>query len=137
MRLNLWDFLGVVAYTQSFALFETLLLSGVLLLALFLLPVEIVAKHRVSLAAGLIFVHAIWAIVIHYRYDAIRDMGVYQLIPWLLLYLISLLLVFVAVVRVEKLQRMVRATLERLEVLSYAYIFLDLICVVIVIARNL
>jgi hypothetical protein len=148
LRLSLGELIGVIAYTQLFALIESILVAAVLvgirqlLVAAGRLPKlvglrRLIAEKYVSLAAVFIFVNSIWAGLIQIYYETLRLWSAAQFLPWALLFLLSNLLLLGLVARFSRADRIVRLLVERLAVLSYLYVALDVVCLFIVLARNL
>lgn len=137
LRLSVWDLLGVVAYTQAFALLESLLLWLVVMLVGIVLPAKLVANRFLVLGSALFFLHSIWVIIIQYIYDALRSGGLIQFLLLGSVYAFSVAVTFFLVTRSDKLAASIRALIERLAVLSFIYIFVDLLSVFVVILRNL
>jgi hypothetical protein len=89
MRLEVGDLLGVIAYTQVFALLETLLVWGMIMLLTFILPWRLSGERFIPLISSLIFIHALWAGALHSAFGAFRALGSLQLLLVLAIYLLS------------------------------------------------
>jgi hypothetical protein len=137
LRLSAWELTGVISYTLAFALVESaLLLVGLLGLAV-VLPAAILRRKFIALSSVLVLIHTGWAIVLQYNFEAIRSWGFQKLALLGLLYLITLGVPYLVVHRYERVERFLRVAVERLSVLSYLYISLDILGVLIVLMRNI
>lgn len=137
LRLSWWELAGVIAYTQAFALFESLLIAGLLVLLAALLPARLFRGRFVGLSATLIFLAAAWAVFIHYNDKILQGKGGVVTVLWLAAMLASFVVAYLLVVRVPKIDRAVANFVQRASVLAMVYIFIGIVSVLIVIARNL
>jgi len=137
LRLSVWELLGVIAYTQAFALFESLGIFLIVLIPALILPKWLFANHFVALAGLLVFTNSLWAILLQQNYATVSDWGARQFLPWLALYALSMLAVYVSVLFSQKLSQWIRSFLDRTAVLAGLYITIDVISVLIVLIRNL
>jgi hypothetical protein len=130
--MTAWELLGAIAYTLCFALFESLILLLVVTLVSCVLPSRFIGDSFVVKGSGLLYVSIPWVFFLLVEID-----------PWLL-YLIpvaGLLLswgLFYKLLReVAFVQRAITGLVDRLTLLSYLYLTLDLLAILVVIARNL
>jgi hypothetical protein len=135
IRLSLGELAGVIAYTQSFALLESLLVLACLLILGLLIPSQWIANRFVVLSSLLIFIVSLWSVVVQYNYDLIRTWGLRQFLPWMILFLISMAAPFF-VIRVEKSSMLIKTIVKRLAVLSVLYVIVDVVSVIVVVLRN-
>jgi hypothetical protein len=137
LRLTSWDLIGVIAYTQAFALFESLLLFIFLYLLGLVLPFQWEGNRFAAQSAVVVFVTASWSVVAHLNDQAIRTWAVKEFLPWALAYFLSIVLAFGVVQRIRTVENIVLNVVERLTALALIYLFIDLVSVLIVIVRNI
>lgn len=136
IRMTLWELLGAIAYTQAFALLESVFILVVFLFVGFILPKRWFA-HRFAPATSLVvIIITLWAIAAHNYDKVIRNWGARDFLPWLILMMISLTLALLLVSRSEKVKNMLTAFVERASVLSIIYLFIDSLSIIIVMVRN-
>ncbi len=150
-RTNFWDAIGVAAYGLMFALVESLIFFGLLVLVGFVLPKQWKEPQRVSLLGALILVTASWAILgqLYFLLDLSFPAGIIHFLagqahPLWFLYGGFFLVVTPTVLLAayfgaysEKFQNTFLSIIDRLSPLMGVYLFLDLIGIIIVIIRNL
>jgi hypothetical protein len=85
----------------------------------------------------IVFVSSMWAILAHYNEHIFGPEQLKQLLIWFGVYLLSLGVGYVLIQRYEKLETRIRSFVDRLQVLSYAYVALGLVSVIIVVIRNI
>lgn len=150
-RTNYWDAVGVAAYGLMFALLESLLIWGVLVLLGFILPKAWPESKRITLLGILIVSTTLWAILgqLYFLLELSVPSGLISFLAaqahplWFLygglLFIVSLTIFPVAYFAVfsEKFQRGFIGLIERLSTLMGLYIFLDVAGILIVLIRNL
>lgn len=137
VRLTFWDLVGVIAYTQAFALFESLLiLAGLAALAL-LVPLRWRGDRFIASLSMLIFVTTFWSILIHLNYETIIDWGARQAGLWMLIILATGVPLIWFTARVPRLADAVITFLDRALVLTALYLVVDVVCLLIVGLRNI
>lgn len=125
------EIVGSVAYTLTFTLVETLIVFFIVLAVGMVLPKRWVPNTYATLSSVMLIELAIMA--------AILQHFILQYLPKRLLlasYLLILVLTVLTVPRFSKVRHYTRALAERLTVLTFLYIFIDIVGVIIVIARN-
>lgn len=137
LRLSVWELAGVIAYTQVLALVESLTVSLALLVLSVVLPAGLFRNRLVAQGSMLVLVTSCWAIVAHYNDDVIRLWGARDFLLWLVFYVVSITIFYILIYRSAKIERAIRSVVERLAVLSGLYVALDLLCILIVVLRNL
>lgn len=153
-RTNTWDAIGYGAYALAFALFESLFISLIIAPFYFLLR----KNHDLDISRvilGLTFLMiALWVIVD--RVNTSQDNSLITMIfqiksKYNLRYRYTLALIFMAagaiaasmimppflVRKYKKLKNFTIVLFQRLELLSYIYLALNLVSIVIVIIRNM
>ena len=150
-RTNYWDAVGVAAYGLMFALFESLLIWGMLVGIGFLLPKAWPESKRTTLLGVLVILTALWAMMgqLYFIWElsfpkALAKFLATQSHPLWFLYgglliVVSLTIFLVAYFAIfsEKFQRGFISLIERLSTLMGLYIFLDVVGILIVLIRNL
>jgi hypothetical protein len=137
LRLDVIELLGMVAYTQAFALIESLVVTLALVVAGFVLPRRLLADRMVSQGSLLVMVGTLWTIAIHIYYATIREWGVTQFLPWLVFGLVSLVVPYFLTAHLPQVNRLIRSLVQRLSVLSFVYAAIGAVGLVIVVLRNL
>ncbi|MFQ5615843.1 MAG: hypothetical protein ACE5GO_05215 [Anaerolineales bacterium] len=136
LRFDAWDLVGVIGYSLSFALLESLLLFSVGMLAGFFLPARWL-KDCVACISTAVFI-AVAGTIGLYLSDV--NLGFWSTAKFVLVgggYLFVAGISFFAIHRFQKLAKIIRAVINRLVVLSMVYVFFDLLGVLIVIIRNM
>jgi hypothetical protein len=125
------DVIGSVAYTLSFALVETLIVLLIVLLAGMVVPRQWVVEKYVPWASALLVELAIMAIV--FQNAIIHHLPKRNLV---IAFALILAVSTIVVLRFPKMGDVLKWISERLIVLSFIYIFFDILGFLIVIVRN-
>jgi hypothetical protein len=141
LRSNLWDVVGMVAYTQVVALFESVIVLLIVLLLCAILPVRLLGERVVAHGSMAVFVTAGWAIGIHYHVDryasALSALWPYAgFLLWSVIYLVCMGGTYLLISRRNRLKELLESLVERLSMLSFLYVILDLLGLVILVFRN-
>lgn len=136
LRLNYWDLFGVIAYTQVYALIESVIVIVVLIVIAALLPAKLFRNKFVAVGTMIVVVTSIWFILAHYNDEVIRLWGAKQFIIFLLIFIVSLLAPYLLIQRYPKLENTISSIVQRIAVLAYVYVTLDIISIFIIIIRN-
>lgn len=136
-QMHAWDVIGVVAYVQAFALFETAVVFLPLLFLSLVLPLNWFRDKFVALSTGLVYLSAAWCVLAQLHDSEVRWWSFKHLLPWFGAYGASLLLVSLLIHRSSRVQALIRAFAERVELVASAYLLIGLIAVLIVLIRNL
>jgi len=137
LRLSSWELIGVIAYTQTFALLESVIILLVLVLLGAILPARLLRDGFVAQSSMMVFVTSGWAIAVHYGSEVVRLWGLKEFFLWSVLYLESIAVSCVLTHRCKRLERFLGSFIERLTALSYVYVLLDLLSIFVVIVRNI
>ncbi len=132
LYLSQSDIIGSTAYHLMFTIFETVLVFIILLAVGRLIPKKWTPEPFLTLCSVLLIELAIMAIVFQHlvqQYSSLRWMFVSCAI--------ILALSIVVVPKISKLQALNRSLAERLTVLTFIYVMIDVIGVIVVIVRNL
>jgi len=138
LRLSAWQLVGVISYALLVALVESVLLFVGLVVLGTVLPRVVFGDGDgfVAQAVMIVLLTSAWAVVAHYNTDVIRLWGLRKFALWGMIYLASLGAGYALVRTVGKVEQVLRAVVERVSILSYAYVVADLAAVVVVIVRN-
>ena len=137
LRLNFWDLIGVIAYTQVYALAESVIVFLILIFIAAILPAKLFRDKLVALGTMVVLISSIWFVFAHYYDHVIRLWGLRQFLFVFLAFLVSILIPYVLIQRYSKIADIVATIVERIAVLAYVYVFLDLISIVIIVIRNI
>jgi len=136
LRMDSWEIFGTVSYLLTAALIESSLL--VLLIAFFaiLIPSSIL-KGKFS-AQGVMFatISTIGAVGLHYGGVNILAWGLNQFLFTGSLFILTAVGMFFLVARVQRVEIILNSLSQHLTGLSYVYLFIDILAVLIVIIRN-
>lgn len=136
LRLSAWDLIGIIAYTQLFALLESVLVFVALIILGGVLPARLFRDKFVPQSSMAVLLTSSWVMLAHSYSGIFNPDRVKQLALWFALYLISLGLAYAAVQRYQKLQALLRAFGNRLMVLSSVYIAIGVLSAAVVVLRN-
>jgi hypothetical protein len=135
--LNVWDIAGILAYTQAFALLESLATLLVILLVAILLPARWCASAFTAYGGTLVLALGFWAALLQLIFDVvIADWTGLEFIGWFGLALVSIVVACVLVRRSRRIARAIEGLLERLTIFLYIYVPLGLIGALVVLFRN-
>lgn len=137
LRMSMWEMIGVIAYTQVFALFESLILFILILLAAIILPGNLL-RNDISIASALImFVLSIWLVILHYNSTWLFSRNIPILSIWLLTLVGTILLLLFLSKRLKPMQESIIKIMGRFAVLAAFYLVVDALSIVIVLFRNI
>jgi hypothetical protein len=137
LYMNIGELIGTFAYTQAFALIESLLVLAGLLLLAFILPGKLFRDRFVAQGSLAVFLTAIWAIISHV-YG--QDLGIWanrRFLIWAALLIFVIVVASGFVYRFKGLQHGLETIVERLTVLSTLYMVVDVLSILIVLFRIL
>ena len=135
LKLDTWELIGLIAYTQLFALLESLGLWLALILMAVVLPARILREKFVAKSSVSVFLLSIFGILIHF--ELVHWWKLAELLAGLAGCLLGTVVLYVLLHRSKKLDDGLRAFADRLVVLSSIYVLIDLLSVAVVIVRNL
>jgi hypothetical protein len=136
LRLEFWDVLGTVAYIQAFALIESLLVTGFVVLLGILLPKRLREAKFTALATTAILVAAAWSIFIHYDLEPMREWPLAKVYGRLALLLAGFLITLIPVWYFDKVSTIINKVTREGFILAQLYALIGVLSVVIVIIRN-
>jgi len=139
--INVWEIIGVFAYTQVFALLESIFLLVLIVILAFFIPHKFFMEKFVSQSSILILVVSIWVVFVHYQLE------LQSLFPsidprillgfWLTSLFITLISLSLLVRRSPRIEERLINIIQKLSILSMFYLFMDALSLVIIITRNL
>jgi hypothetical protein len=139
LRMNVFQMAGVAAYVLVFALFESLLVFGLLFVASLMMPARLLKDRILPVGSIFILMAAIPAYLIHlYSIWHIHQLDLKQ---WVILWAaVGIVLVGATIywmVRNKKVEHTIRSGIEKLSVLSLVYLTADLAGGLLILFRNL
>jgi hypothetical protein len=134
--MDTWTLVGTIAYTQAYALIESLLILAVLFVLAFILPGKVYRDRFVAQSSVALILAAGGAILAHYKGTELGIWNARGFLVWsgILLALIGLSSWLIS--RFDKMRKGIEALADRMQVLATIYIAVGIISVVIVIIRN-
>lgn len=137
LRLSVWDLVGVIAYSLVFALLETLVVFLGILLFSAILPARLFRDKFVAMSTAVVFLASVWFVFLHYNDGMIEDRQWVALLVWAGAYVLCLAVVYFLIQRNHQVEKSVNAFVERLSVLSFLYVLVDVLAVIVVVIRNI
>ena len=137
LRMSMWEMIGVIAYTQVFALFESLILFILILLAAIVLPGNLLRNNIITASALIMFVLSIWLIILHYNSTWLFSRNIPILAIWLATLVGTIFLLLFLSKRLMLMQDSIIKIMGRFAVLAALYLVVDALSIVIVLFRNI
>jgi hypothetical protein len=137
LAMDTWTLAGTIAYTQAFALFESLLILGMLVILAVILPGKWYRQRFVAQSSVAIILAAIAAVLVHLYGQSWGMWNIRGFLSWLGILFCVILVAFLLVARFERLQRVLEALADRLMILSSVYILIGAISFFLVLIRNI
>jgi hypothetical protein len=139
--LKIWGVLVIAAYALSFALIESLIYMGFIVLLSLVFPARYMKEKFVVQGTTLAAAIGAGAVLLQRKINIISNLEVWQILVFALAFLILLaLLILVSSLLFERFRavaRLVYAAADRMTVFTYLYVFLGLLGLVVVVLRNL
>jgi hypothetical protein len=139
--LSIWKVLTISAYVAAFALFESLIMTGLLAAFSLFFPPSIFKKRFVLVGASLAGLVSLAAFLLQRKINLVYRLELWQLVlfPVLLLLCLALIVFLLALIydRFPILARFVGRLADRFTIFAYFYIPLGLIGLMVVLWRNL
>jgi hypothetical protein len=141
MRMKIWEIVGVFAYTQVFALLESVILVVTLILIAELLPYQLLLKHFTTQAVLTSILATLWIIPLHYKAKILSNFPNFEN-SWLGAVWFGIVVALVIgfsyfLNHYSSFERAFRIFIEKLTVVSLFYLVVDLASLVIILVRNL
>ena len=137
IKMSIWEVLGAFAYTQAFALFETISVVSLLVLIFFLLPRFFVGKQVVPIGMMIVLLVTIWLVILQLNVNWIADRKASALAIWGVSLIVALSVLILLVRRSRRLQVFSQQALDRITVLAVLLLLIDLLSVLVVVVRNI
>jgi hypothetical protein len=137
LHLSIQEILGMFAYALASALVESLTIPFLLVVPATLLPARYFRDKFAAHGTLTMLVVAFWAVVFQYIYASTRKWDSHKMLLWSVLFLSSLLLSWMLVQRLERLEKVLNWLGERLTAFLYIYVPLGLLGLVVVLVRNI
>lgn len=130
IKANIWQTLGVFAYVFSFALIESLFLFSFLVLLSVILPGRIFGDRFVYLGTSLAIILSGLALLI----NTPQIMERY----WIIIPIILITITYIIYIVLRPLEKVQTSSVaERLTVISSIYLFIDVICFIYILIRQI
>jgi hypothetical protein len=140
-QITIFDLLSVLSYVLISALFESLVITLILLILGTLLPAKLLRSDFSIRTAIFIFLTTLFIIPFHTfipRFsNLIFDWKISAFIAgWILIYIIELILFHLVIPKYPNLTSKLRNFIDNITVLGTIYLFLDLVAMVVLILNN-
>jgi hypothetical protein len=140
-QITIFDLLSVLSYVLISALFESLVITLILLILGTLLPAKLLRSDFSIRTAIFIFLTTLFIIPFHTfipRFSKlIFDWKISAFIAgWILIYIIELILFHLVLPKYPNLTSKLRNFIDNITVLGTIYLFLDLVAMVVLILNN-
>jgi hypothetical protein len=147
-RTELWDGIGYAGYSLMFTLFESLILTLIVWLLTLLLPKKWTTQRTLSIAGSLFLILAIASIIdmAFHAFNEVRlskqylhGLATYPALTYAFItgaIVVTMAAVVWVIVKSRRGEKLFAEIFDRVMLLSYFYLFLDVVGLVIVILRN-
>jgi hypothetical protein len=138
----LWDIVPILAYVLAFALVESLLVIGLLLLLSFLLPPRYLRDHFKTQGSLMAIIFGVMAILAH-KYLSItypwshRQIIVYSTLAVSAVVFLALVISYISVRRSARFEKLIVGLAERVSIFFYIYIPLGILSLIVIGIRNI
>jgi hypothetical protein len=140
--MTIWDLLPSVAYVLAFALFESLLILGVLLLLAYLLPGKFLRERFVPQGVLVVIIFTIATLLLHklsyltYEWSP-RQVAINSLLILAAVVLSALAISYSLIRPLPTFERFCTSVAERMTVFLYLYIPLGVLSFIVIFVRNI
>jgi hypothetical protein len=139
--LNVWDVLILAAYVVSFALFESLIVLGFVMLLAFILPGKYLKDNFIVQGSLAAFLLGLGAVGLQRKIGLIYKLEIWQILAYPVLVLIGLIALTVAGAyifkRFPRLARLAANLADRMTIFAYIYVPIAILGLAVVIWRNI
>lgn len=137
LRMSRGEIVGGLAYVETFALVESLLLFVGLVGLMMFLPADLMDGRRVSAAFIATLAFTLATLTVHFSVEVLRQWGWVGVLGGVTAFLsLTVGLTFFAL-RSERMVRLFQAIVERVVLLSFLYTAVGVLGLVVVLVRNL
>ena len=137
--LSIWNVVTLMIYVLAFALFESAVVLGFVLLICLVFPAHIFKEIFIAQGSAIIVVLSGVALSIQYNFQLLYALEFWQGIIYILMFLIALaatVLLFAALIRrYNRLQRLLEALATRMTMFGYFYLPCGLLSLAVVLVR--
>lgn len=137
LRMSTWDLVGAISYTQAFALIESIIVFLLILVLALILPERFFRNKFLTLTAMIVSISTFWFALAHYNVESIRTWKMNQFLMWAVIFGSTLILSYVMVQRFEKMGVAIDTVVKSVSLLSFLYMFIGLMGLIIVVVRNI
>jgi hypothetical protein len=143
LHVKVWDILGVLAYTQVYALLESLFVLAALVLLAFITPRRFLRDRFVPQGAILALISALWMIPLHYQNRIVQALSLqvsgYMIFlgAWLFTFIFALFDLSIVFRRHPRFEAGLFSFADKLTVLAVVYVALDVLSLFLILLRNL
>ena len=135
------DMFFLAAYVFAFALMESVILLGFILLINLILPRRFLKDQFVAAGSLLVIACTIWALVLQYQADGFGRRTILELSAWLFLFFFTLILLSFGanfiINRYNRVRDALEAIADRTVIFAWIYIPVGIISLGIVFVRNI
>jgi hypothetical protein len=131
LYMDLWRLAGIISYSLIFALIESIALFLIVFAVGLLIPKRVLKDNFVPLSGIFILEATGFAMLLHLMPELFMTIR-----RWVKAFYIGVLISLPVLYFIEPIKKAVRFVLDRLSILSFAYVGIDLIAIIIVIIRN-
>ena len=135
IKMSLWEVISVIAYIQTIALIESVILFMGLVVISIILPGKIIRENFLTRSSFIIFFLTSIALIAHFT-TGIRPAIIYCSILIIVFAIIFFISNKYFSMKNEQLTNQLSRIYERLVILSLFYILIDIVGVLIVVFRN-
>ena len=139
--MTVGEILVITAYALAFALVESLVITGLLLILSLVLPVKVYRDKFIPQGSILVLIAGLIAILLQENMSEVYHLKIIQLTTYPIIGMLgTVVMIFVLswiFDRLGVLTRLIQSVAERMTVFSYIYVPLSVVSLVIVILRNL
>lgn len=137
--LSAGDIAAILAYALASALIESVLLFSAFILLRVLLPIQVFKDRFAGKAAALLFMNALWAILLHLMIlsDQILTWTPRRYVVSAIVYLLSIVFSWAFVHISDFFARHIEELVNRMTVLLYVYVPFGVFGMVVVVVRNI
>lgn len=137
LRLSYWELAGVISYSLLFALVESVIVLIFLIILAAILPARVFRDKFVAISTVFVFLAAVWIIPVRIYENTIRSWGAVGMLGVLSLAAISFASSYLVVMKSQKIEQFINTLMQRVTLLAYIYVFIDVAAVIIVLSRNI
>lgn len=128
-------------YVFAFALLESLLLTGFILLICLVFPRPYFKEHFVSQGSFIVLTCTAWAVAAQFLREGIRTSSLTEIILFILVFLLSIMVVTILskwlLVKLPRLDEVIVSLVERTTIFAWIYVPIGLFSTVVVFIRNI